>query len=288
MFGLRISSVSVGKWDIPIFRQFGAQARQELFYRWQKFRLLSTLLADSWKYCSKVLWWRAQYEDTILWFVPTPMILSYYSGLALRDCADDMTRFWTIILTEHVIATGMMCMTHARDGHAHCTTRWISGVTLWLWALTSAFPKRFCTLSISSACIGSRFACEPIQFRLLWPYMNVRRLIGRRHRYETDFYHMVLRVEMCSMWCSRLYWLTNALTPKLYPQRRFICQRSSLCTETSRHGSPCSLFLMITINIIVRMLIWRRPAGKQVRKAWVARSYASENFYRSRLWTLWG
>lgn len=46
-------------------------------------------------YCKVPAWW-AQYEATVLLFVPTPLILSYYSSLSLQDSGNDRTRVWTI------------------------------------------------------------------------------------------------------------------------------------------------------------------------------------------------
>lgn len=50
-----------------------------------------------------------------LLFVPTALILSYYSGLALRVSVDDQNHNWTLALTEYVfMAEGEVC--NVRDG----------------------------------------------------------------------------------------------------------------------------------------------------------------------------
>lgn len=46
--------------------------------------------------------------------VPTPLILSYYSGLALRSSVEDRTSVWNIALTEYVFMAFEMFVINAR------------------------------------------------------------------------------------------------------------------------------------------------------------------------------
>lgn len=51
-----------------------------------------------------------------LLFVPTPLVILYYSGLDLRGSADDHTPLWTVVLAEYVYKVGAMFVINARDG----------------------------------------------------------------------------------------------------------------------------------------------------------------------------
>lgn len=51
-----------------------------------------------------------------LLFVPTPLVLPYYIGLALRGSVDDQTSIWTMVLTEYVFMAGAMFVSNAREG----------------------------------------------------------------------------------------------------------------------------------------------------------------------------
>lgn len=44
----------------------------------------------------------ALYKDPVLLIVLTPLVLFYYSGLAVQGSADDKSCVWTIALTEYV------------------------------------------------------------------------------------------------------------------------------------------------------------------------------------------
>lgn len=53
---------------------------------------------------------------TVLFFVPMPSILTYYSVLEQQVSADDKTSVWSIALTQYVFLTGSMSVINARDG----------------------------------------------------------------------------------------------------------------------------------------------------------------------------
>lgn len=70
---------------------------------------------DRAKYCSRVPLGCNQYELPILLFVPTPLILTYYSRLGLRRSTDDQTRMWIVYLTEYVFMSRAMFVVNAED-----------------------------------------------------------------------------------------------------------------------------------------------------------------------------
>lgn len=51
----------------------------------------------------------------IILFVPTPLILAYYSRLVTRSSADDQTSVSTIALTEYAFMCGTLFVNNARD-----------------------------------------------------------------------------------------------------------------------------------------------------------------------------
>lgn len=59
------------------------------------------------------------YNVAALLFVPTPLLLSYYSGMSLRRFADDQTCIWTVELTEYKFMAGMVFVISASDGACH-------------------------------------------------------------------------------------------------------------------------------------------------------------------------
>lgn len=48
-------------------------------------------------------------------FVPAPLILSYYTGLAVRCSADDKSRVWTVAMMEHVYMVDAMLVVNFKD-----------------------------------------------------------------------------------------------------------------------------------------------------------------------------
>lgn len=77
-------------------------------------------------YYTIILRW-PQYEAPALLFVPTPLVLFYYKGLAKRDIADDRTHAWITMLTKYVFMAGEMVVINATDG------AWPSYYTLNAW-----------------------------------------------------------------------------------------------------------------------------------------------------------
>lgn len=61
---------------------------QGLFTGWQDIEIFNMRVSDRAQYYSRVPSWWAQYEVHILLFVPTPLILAYYSRLVLQGSAD--------------------------------------------------------------------------------------------------------------------------------------------------------------------------------------------------------
>lgn len=66
-------------------------------------------------YCQLSSWW-AQYDVSILLFVPVAIILAYYYGLVLRGSADEQTCVQTFTFTENLFLYGVMVVVNVRDG----------------------------------------------------------------------------------------------------------------------------------------------------------------------------
>lgn len=64
-------------------------------------------------YC-RVRTWFGQYDVPALLFVPTPLVLLYYTRLVLKGSADDKTRLWTVALTEYVFLGGVIFVINIR------------------------------------------------------------------------------------------------------------------------------------------------------------------------------
>lgn len=90
--------------------------RQGLFAGLQNIELVSISRLDRAKnYCQMPSGW-AQYKGLILVLMPTPFILTNYSGLLLLGSAEDQTRVWTISLSEYVFMSSAMFVIGARNG----------------------------------------------------------------------------------------------------------------------------------------------------------------------------
>lgn len=72
-------------------------------------------ISDRARYYSQVPAWWAQYEVTVLLFVPTTLILAYYSRMVTLGSTDDQTRMWNISLTKYAFMSGAKFVTNARD-----------------------------------------------------------------------------------------------------------------------------------------------------------------------------
>lgn len=79
---------------------FDARMRRQLgvFSVWYNIKLFSVMVLDRPEYNCRVSNWWAQYKPLVLFFVPTPLILSYYSGLAVQGSADEKRRVRTVAL----------------------------------------------------------------------------------------------------------------------------------------------------------------------------------------------
>lgn len=57
-----------------------------------------------------------QYEPLTLFFVFSPFVLAYYSGVAMQGSGASQTRIWTIALTEFVFIARAMFIVNDKDG----------------------------------------------------------------------------------------------------------------------------------------------------------------------------
>lgn len=69
-------------------------------------------------YCQVPSLW-TQYEELVLLFVSTSLLLGTCSRLALRGSADDHTRVGTIAMNEYVSMSSSMFVTNPRDRTSH-------------------------------------------------------------------------------------------------------------------------------------------------------------------------
>lgn len=103
-----------------LFRDFHFWARMPglwgVFSGWQNVEMFIVLVLDRRNYYCKVpvLW--AQDETPVLPFVTTSLIMTYYSGLAMRTSVDDKTFLWMRELNEYVFMTGALFVVSDRDG----------------------------------------------------------------------------------------------------------------------------------------------------------------------------
>lgn len=66
-------------------------------------------------YCTVPAWW-GQYDVPALLFVSSSPVLSYFTGLVLKDSGDDKRRLLTIALADHVFLAGVMFLINPKNG----------------------------------------------------------------------------------------------------------------------------------------------------------------------------
>lgn len=75
--------------------------------------MFSGLVSDCAKYYCKFLTWYARNETPVLLLVPTPLILSYFRGFAVRGSAENKNLVWRIVLTEYVSEAAALFVANA-------------------------------------------------------------------------------------------------------------------------------------------------------------------------------
>lgn len=89
-------------WARKVFVESRVRDGQKIFGGWHDVELFSKKAQDLVKYyCGFLSWWM-QYKAPTFLLVPTPLVLAYYSGVAMRGLATDQTLVWIIARAEFV------------------------------------------------------------------------------------------------------------------------------------------------------------------------------------------
>lgn len=86
-----------------------------VFAVWQYVEIVSMPVPDRLRDYCPVSVRLAQYDASVLFSVPTPLVLSYNSRLAMRESADYKSRVCTTALTVYVFMARAMLVVSARD-----------------------------------------------------------------------------------------------------------------------------------------------------------------------------